>query len=214
MAKSTPSEKRRAANRKNAQKSTGPRTEAGKARASQNARKQEFRADSYTIVGAEQPDDVARLIADFVGVFQPQNAAERAIIDTIGVSHHELLRSHRLGAGIFTNILDEVLSGDREGYHIPPLSKEIQSHGEATSGQHGSNFLAEGFRRLDQTTWTGFLRYQAQTERMNRQAWEKLKYLWSIRDQLPDPLPEPPEVTSLTPVTPPLTSPLTQLPHF
>jgi len=50
-------EKRLAANRRNALKSTGPRTKEGKARASMNALKHGLRASSLAVPYLEDPED-------------------------------------------------------------------------------------------------------------------------------------------------------------
>src|SRR5204863_216604 len=70
------SDKQLAANRANAAKSTGPRTPEGKARSARNARIHGFTASSFTVVRLEDLDEIARLKADAVSVYQPVNSQE------------------------------------------------------------------------------------------------------------------------------------------
>ena len=70
------SPRRLAANRANAARSTGPRTLEGKARSAQNARKHGFRASTFAVVRLEELDEIARLKADLVAVYQPVNSQE------------------------------------------------------------------------------------------------------------------------------------------
>lgn len=78
-----------AANRKNAQRATGPRTAAGRATSSQNAIKTGIHAQSE-IIRTESPDDYAQLIADYYARFQPAAPEERALVD-------DLIRAEWLG---------------------------------------------------------------------------------------------------------------------
>src|ERR1039457_7017473 len=65
-----------AANRQNAQKSTGPRTPEGKAASSQNAFKSGLDADSQFCYG-EQRADFYRLQVEYFTRFSPQSPEER-----------------------------------------------------------------------------------------------------------------------------------------
>lgn len=77
------------ANRKNAQKATGPRTEAGRAISSQNAIKTGIHAQSEIIRTESQPD-YAHLIAEYYQRFRPAAPEERALVD-------DLIRAEWLG---------------------------------------------------------------------------------------------------------------------
>ena len=103
--KSTPiSEKRLAANRANAQKSTGPRTPEGRAKSSRNATEAHsaplgrdvvrgqkiahgFRAASFAVVRLEELDEVANFKADAIHCYKPVNAQELAAIERIAIAH-------------------------------------------------------------------------------------------------------------------------------
>jgi hypothetical protein len=70
------SEARLAANRANARKSTGPKTAAGKLRSAANACQHGFAGNNFAVVRLENPDDIDKLKADLVAVYQPINSQE------------------------------------------------------------------------------------------------------------------------------------------
>jgi len=70
------------ANRANAQKSTGPATDAGKASACQNALKTGIYAES-DILKTENPEELAQLTAEFYADHNPTTAAARELVDAL-----------------------------------------------------------------------------------------------------------------------------------
>jgi hypothetical protein len=70
------------ANRKNAQKCTGPRTEAGKEKSSQNALKTGLDAKSEVLRFESRPDYEA-LIAEFYARYHPTVPEDRALVDML-----------------------------------------------------------------------------------------------------------------------------------
>ena len=177
------SEKQLAANRANATQSTGPRTPEGKAHSAQNARKHGFAAATFAVVRLEDLDEVAHLKTDLVAVYQPINAQELYAVERIALAQQSLLRAARLEAGLFTTCLNEVL--DPSGQPFFPMSPELVGDGdiETTRAQNRNYALAEGFQRMAKTanTWSLFLRYQAQSERLYRRAVEDLERLHALR---------------------------------
>jgi hypothetical protein len=197
------SEEQLAANRANATQSTGPRTPEGKARSAQNARKHGFTAAVFAVVRLEDLDEVANLKADLVAVYQPINTQELCAIERIALAQQSLLRAARLEAGLFTTCLNEFL--DSSGQPFFPMSPELVGDGdiETTRAQNRNYALAEGFQRMAKAanTWSLFLRYQAQSERLYRRAVEELERLQALRPNLPnEPIspgqPEPNETIS------------------
>ncbi|HUB77665.1 MAG TPA: hypothetical protein VMB03_02660 [Bryobacteraceae bacterium] len=71
-----------AANRRNSQKSTGPRSEDGKARSARNALKTGIEAKSMIIRG-ESKDDLDELTAEYYHHYRPATPAERMLVDTL-----------------------------------------------------------------------------------------------------------------------------------
>ena len=73
-----------AANRRNAQKSTGPRTEKGKTRSSRNNTRHGFFSRDLVLRGctaSEDPADLEKLHADFYADLKPASQIERRLVD-------------------------------------------------------------------------------------------------------------------------------------
>ena len=183
------SEKRLAANRANAARSTGPRTPEGKARSSQNARKHGFRAESFTIVGIEDSAAYAELLANAVAVYQPVNSQELHAIGRIAQAQLAIDRSARLEAGMFTSLLDQTLSPTRD--NRPDLCDELNTPPNLV--QNTNYFFGEAFRRMDPKLYPAFLRHQAHNERMYRRAIEEFDRLKSLRGELGSDPPDDPD---------------------
>lgn len=85
-------EKKIESNRRNAQKSTGPKSDAGKAVVSQNARTHGLLSHSLIIEGESQKEfsELFRLLTD---EFQPVGLVERALVARVGIA---LWRQRRL----------------------------------------------------------------------------------------------------------------------
>jgi len=91
-----------AARRKNAQKSTGPRTEAGKRRASLNALKHGSHArslwGSMKALG-EEPQELRRLLADLLASHRPANPSEIMLVEDLAALRWQRRRCQRAQAG-------------------------------------------------------------------------------------------------------------------
>ena len=77
-----PSNKQLEANRANARKSTGPRTEAGKARSRPNSRKHGLTAKTLIIVG-ENASDFDELRTELLREYDPQSALECEFVERL-----------------------------------------------------------------------------------------------------------------------------------
>jgi hypothetical protein len=96
-------ERQRAANRLNARKSTGPRTERGKRRSSLNALKHGVFARSLkeSMQGlGEDPAEFERLRRDFIVSFQPATPFEAALVDDLASLWWRNARAERAEAGL------------------------------------------------------------------------------------------------------------------
>lgn len=94
------SEAQRAANQLNAQKSTGPRTEEGKARSSANSLKHGSYSGCHDIITSsileEDPEEVIALVTDIIDELDPQTALEAAAAHTVAVRVLNRVRANRL----------------------------------------------------------------------------------------------------------------------
>jgi hypothetical protein len=88
------------ANRTNAKFSTGPRTPAGKARASRNSTKFGLFSGTFTHPGEEK--DYAALRENLRSAFAPRHPEEEAVLDEILHAVWRLRRCNQLEAAIIT----------------------------------------------------------------------------------------------------------------
>ena len=178
-------DKQIAANRINAQKSTGPRSAAGKTQSAQNSRKHGFACSIYTVAHLENTDEIVGLRQDAIDVYHPANSQELWAVERIALCQLSLLRASRLEAGLFTNCLDQALGSD--GQPIHPMNQQMSGLGrsEITLGQEHNFAIAESFSRMTQKphTFALFLRYQAQAERNYRRAIQELQRLRALRPE-------------------------------
>ena len=217
-------DKQLAANRANAAQSTGPRSPEGKSRSAQNARKHGFTASTFAVVRLEDLDEVARLREDAIAVYQPVNSQELFAVERIALAQQTLLRVERLHTGLCTTFLNEALDGN--GRPLMGITEAlVNDDNEITKAQNRNYLFAEGFHRLNKysNSFTLFLRYQAQTERLYRRAIEEFSRLKALRPELPnepilDTQPEetetliPPEPNPANPAKPPNPSPAGNIP--
>jgi hypothetical protein len=98
MFQSTP--KQQAASRANAQKSTGPRTTAGKAVSRFNALKHGIYA-VHQIMFDETPEDLAELSAEYHELCNPADAKQRLLVDTLVANEWRLRRMRRVEAELW-----------------------------------------------------------------------------------------------------------------
>jgi hypothetical protein len=98
-----PTPEQRQALRRNAGRSTGPRTRAGKQRASLNALKHGLYARSLAAslaVLGEDRRDLLRLLAELLDAHQPADAAERLLVEDLTALRAQRLRMERALAGV------------------------------------------------------------------------------------------------------------------
>ncbi len=79
------------ANRRNAQRSTGPKTPAGKAKVRFNALIHGRRAESAVLPGEDQ-NAFNRLLADIMSTWKPQDGMEKILVEQIAVYQWKLAR--------------------------------------------------------------------------------------------------------------------------
>ncbi|HYP07614.1 MAG TPA: hypothetical protein VER03_15380 [Bryobacteraceae bacterium] len=82
------------ANRRNAQKSTGPVTDLGKAVVRFNALKHGMTA-STAVLPHEDPSSYAELRDSFFATYKPANAVEASLVEVVANSYWRLLRARR-----------------------------------------------------------------------------------------------------------------------
>ena len=94
------SEAKRAANRRNAENSTGPRTVRGKALSAQNALRHGLRARKVISFDESEPDFLA-FHAEQRAAFEPADAVEEHLVERIAMCAWRLRRLYRVEAEMF-----------------------------------------------------------------------------------------------------------------
>jgi hypothetical protein len=90
--------KQTAANRRNARKSTGPKTPEGRATSSMNALRHGLRARKV-VLRDENQDDYEHLHAGFQDLYRPQNVAEQHLVDLAAIAQWKLARADAFEKG-------------------------------------------------------------------------------------------------------------------
>lgn len=167
------SSKQLAANRRNAQKSTGPRSVEGKARASQNALKSGLYAESV-VIGPERAADLDALTADFYDEHQPSTPTECSLVDQLVHGEWMLRRLRRVEQEVWK----------WEESHLNDHCRSISAEGRIYTGDK-------------QLTFDRIHRQRLAISRTQRQTLAELRRLRASRTEPqsvqsgPEPVPEP-----------------------
>ena len=103
------SEKQISANRRNAQKSTGPKTEVGKLRSRQNSYRHGLTAQTVISL-VENGDEYADLEALIIADYEPQTTIERVLVERLASLLWRLRRAVAIETGLFQT--RDQLNGD------------------------------------------------------------------------------------------------------
>jgi hypothetical protein len=118
------SQKQIDANRRNAQRSTGPNTPEGKAATKFNSLKHGMTA-ATAVLPHEDADSYNELRESFLSTYKPANAVEASLVETIANSYWRLLRARR----VETAALDMGIRGlkKRHNASLAPIKDDDQS---------------------------------------------------------------------------------------
>src|ERR1700758_4577853 len=141
---------------------------------------------NFTVIRLEDTEEIARLRADLIAVYQPVNSQELFALEQMAIRQQAMLRAARFEAGTFSACLNECLESD--GSARFPLHEDVTYGIEVTLAQNRNYMLADGFFRLARqgNGMQLFLRYQAQAERLYRRAVEEFERLKKLRPELPN----------------------------
>jgi len=121
--------KQRAANRRNAQKSTGPKTEQGKARSKMNAVQHGLTAAQAVVIEGEDPEEFEAWCADYLATYRPRTPFARSLVIQLALESWHLQRVERLEGALTTGCQqvkrDEVEASFDEAYY-KPLREEAE----------------------------------------------------------------------------------------
>lgn len=101
----SPTSARQQANTANAHHSTGPRTEEGKARSSQNARTHGLTA-KHLVVGIDAIEEFEEMFAEYRAAVNPQGPIQESLFDELVASAWHLRRIHSMEAVLIAQASD------------------------------------------------------------------------------------------------------------
>ncbi len=107
------SSKQIAANRRNAAKSTGPRTLEGKRRVSSNAVQHGFYAAKFIIPG-ESREEFQSICAEFMNEHRPVGPVESSLVQQLALAHWRIMRFHALLAAAFERHTEELAAAGQD----------------------------------------------------------------------------------------------------
>ena len=153
------------ANRKNAKKSTGPRTEEGKTRSAQNALKHGLLARD-TVLPGEDPADFDSQLSALEADIQPANSLEFELVRQIADAQWRMRRLTRLETGFLAAAVD-----DQRRYMEKRRPDELRPG-------YGGETLLLGSAMLDRTqTFVHLARYDGHLSRRFFRAVKQLRDL-------------------------------------
>ncbi len=166
------------ANRRNARRSTGPRTPAGKALSSQNALKHGLRARAALLPG-EHKQAFARLFNDFRAAYRPLGCLERVLVEQMAIAWWKLFRLTRIESHVYQDIAAGAdLSAD-------PLDVSFGLKNEPDPRPHEpkslpDHLIARAFMR-DASDYNAFARLSSYETRLERSFYRALRELERLR---------------------------------
>jgi hypothetical protein len=120
-----------AANRRNALKSTGPRTAAGRAAVSRNALRHGLTAEQVVLFD-EEADDLARYGDALRQALDPADEVEEELVERIVLCAWRLRRVVRIEAGLFNSAADQIRRWGNEFGLGPTFGKAAYDLGTAS----------------------------------------------------------------------------------
>jgi hypothetical protein len=159
------------ANRKNARKSTGPRTAKGKAITKFNAVTHGLQA-RHVVLPDEDVGKFERLRGELIQELEPRGVGEYRLVENISVAMWRLRRVYRIEVGMFMR---------HQEVGIPVLH-QLEIAMERTN-EEASQSLARSFVRNSNRgdVFSKLSRYETSIERSMYRAWDKLQQLQEAR---------------------------------
>ena len=177
------------ANRRNATKSTGPRTPKGKAHSSRNALKHGLLAEQVIIVG-ENVNELSDLEQRLTAEYRPAGVLERELVNQMVASLWRLYRLRKVEAGIFAQQIEESRPAGFMrlldiGGMTPTMAEEALNPSDSELAEHkkmqrslGLAFISDG---IGANAFIKLSRYEASIERSFFRALHELQRLQAAR---------------------------------
>ena len=158
------------ANRRNAQKSTGPTSDAGKQRSRMNALKHGL-GSIHAPLGHEDPTEFHEMRAGVIETYQPANTQELQLVDAIASAWFRLQRAGRFEAGLIEAQLDTI----KKRHGKKRASSDTDDRGVAVAMSDPENLQA----------WTLLARYDSRAQSAYYRAIEALRKVQAERRRKP-----------------------------
>ncbi|SRR5713101_8513271 len=170
------SERKLKANRRNAGRSTGPRTAAGKKRSRWNALKHGLTAKTTLLPGLECAKEFRRLVRGYIKAFKPKGTVEKSLVQQLAACDQQVQRGFR----VERNELQKAAAAARKGF--------LGNHG----GLLGDDELAEKAKKkakkrdwlrlpAEPDTLERLARYQTRSDRRVDRLLERLMKIQRLR---------------------------------
>jgi hypothetical protein len=162
------SERQRQANRRNGSKG-GPKTEAGKQRSRANSLQHGLTSSTLVVLPEEHEHEYEAILHGFRESFQPQDAAEEALVLRLAQAHWRSLRSRRVETGILH--ITAATERKRAREIVDDCPEHLNPH----------NAIAVGFMTGPEERWKMYLRYDGAISREFFRTLEMLTRLQKAR---------------------------------
>jgi hypothetical protein len=160
--------KRIEANRRNAQKSTGPKTPEGKERSRANATTHGLTAVAtiYRPLRSENPDEFFELRAKLVEDFRPETTAEHLAIEMAASAYKRIQRAELMEAAYF----DGTMAAIQRRHGKEPAVTANEALGSAIAlGEKQNKLTWENLDRYRRSAWTDYNRSIEQLRKLQRE---------------------------------------------
>ena len=127
------------ANRRNAQKSTGPRTAEGKAISRMAALKHGLSASEIPVLPGENVDDFERLSMELEENLGPVGALEEELVEYLAQQLWRLRRVYRLETSVFAWYIERLYLEDAKGRRLAAIMTDSQRVDQATNAHRPEN---------------------------------------------------------------------------
>jgi len=174
------------ANRRNAQKSTGPKTPEGKAAVAHNALKHGLRSHDVVLPGEDPDNEFPILFEELTAEWQPETVTERMQVEELAAVFWRQRRARRIESGLYISA-GEAATGKIWGRPDAPSSD--QQH------EVGTRILAEAYQTAD-AALDRVHRHQAQLGRAQARI---LRQLEKSKTERSNPIPPAETAADLSP---------------
>jgi hypothetical protein len=187
------SERQIAANGKNAQKSTGPKTPEGRAAVRLNGVKHGLTAGTLVLPG-EKESDFESLLADFESEHQPASPTEEALVRQMAMAQWRLRRLYHVEAAFFNLRLMDLEEEIEEDYNNLEPADKLAMVVKQDSGQSS---VRENLSRIEGRLERSFYKALRELQRLRPTRPQKTEN----QSQFPEPGPDPePKLFLVNPV--------------